>query len=132
MSRRAQLNSIISAYDGQSSLETFDYGVVIDVVTNIDHPQIKKQTGGSGEYVEETTNLIGAVYVKRIDDPSSNKENSKPFFPKNRQQIQLPVIGETVKLYKDGAKREYERIGSHPDLNLGNYVPGIVTGKQWF
>lgn len=124
MSRRAQLNSIISGYDGQGSLETFDYGVVIDVVTNIDHPQIKKQTGGSDDYVEETTNLIGAVYVKRIDDPASNKENSKPFFPKNRQQIQLPIIGETVKLYKDGAKREYERIGSHPDLNIGNYVAG--------
>lgn len=126
MSRRAQLSSIISAYDGQGSLETFDYGVVIDVVTNASHPRVKKQPGGSDDYVEETTNLIGAVYVKRINDPVSNKENSKPFFPKNRQQIQLPIIGETVKLYKDGAKREYERIGSHPDLNIGNYVEGTA------
>jgi hypothetical protein len=124
MSRRSQLNSIVSAYDGQSNLETFDYGIVIDVVTDINHPRINTITRSNDDVIDKTTSLIGAIFVKRIQDPSSNKENTKPFFPKNRQQIQLPIIGETVKLFKDGAKREYERIASHPDLNIGNYVEG--------
>lgn len=126
MSRRSQLNSVISAYDGQSTLESFDYGVVIDVITDLSHPRISSFDVNDSDYVGVRSNLVGAIYVKTINDPASNKENTKPFYPRNRQQIQLPVVGETVKVFKDGAKREYERIGSHPDLNIGNYVEGTV------
>ena len=122
MGRLSQLNSIGSAYGGQSILEIFDYGVVIEVITDVDNPRVSKLSKESDNYVSEKTDLIGAVIVKNLSDPSSNKENSKAYFPRNRLNIDLPIVGETVRLFKDGAVREYERIASYVDINQGNFV----------
>ena len=122
MSRRGQLNSISTGYNGQSNIDVVEYGVVIEVITNVDNERVSKLSKEYDDYVSEKTDLIGAVVVKRLDDPSSNKENSKPFFPRNRLDINLPIVGETVRLFKDGAIREYERIASSADINQGNFT----------
>lgn len=122
MSRRGQLNSISTGYNGQSNMDVVEYGVVIEVITNVDNERVSKLSQEYDDYVSEKTDLIGAVVVKRLDDPASNKENSKPFFPRNRLDINLPIVGETVRLFKDGAIREYERIASYADINQGNFT----------
>lgn len=122
MSRRSQLNSISTGYNGQSNIDVVDYGIVIEVITDVDNERVSKLSQEYDDYVSEKTDLIGAVVVKRLDDPSANKENSKPFFPRNRLDINLPIVGETVRLFKDGAVREYERIASSADINQGNFT----------
>ena len=126
MSRRSQLNSISTGYNGQSNIDVVEYGVVIEVITDVDNERVSKLSKEYDDYVSEKTDLIGAVVVKRLDDPASNKENSKPFFPRNRLDINLPIVGETVRLFKDGAIREYERIASSADINQGNFTEDAV------
>jgi hypothetical protein len=122
MSRIGQLNSVAASYGGQTILETFDYGVVIEVITDINNERVTKLSKEYDDYVSEKTDLIGAVIVKTLSDPSANKENSKAFFPRNRLNIDLPIVGETVRLFKDGAVNEYERITSYPNINQGNFT----------
>lgn len=119
--RRAALNSVISAYDGQSEIESFDYGVVIGVITNIDDERIPKHSYQFDDYVSEKSEFIGAVFVKTVSDPVSNADNTKPYYPRNRNNFILPIVGETVRIFKGGGIREYERIASNPNLNLGNF-----------
>ena len=119
--RRAALNSVISSYDGQSEIESFDYGVVVGVITNIDDERIPKHSYQFDNYVSERSEYIGAVFVKTVSDPVSNVDNLKPFYPRNRNNFILPIVGETVRIFKGGGIREYERIASNPNLNLGNF-----------
>ena len=120
--RRSILSSVNSSYSGQSSSEPFDYGVVVGVITNIEDERIPKHSYQFDDYVSERTEYIGAVFVKLVSDPVSNIENTKPFYPRNRNNIILPIVGETVRVYKGSGIREYERIASNPNLNLGNFA----------
>ena len=120
--RRAALNSVISAYDGQSEIESFDYGVVVGVITNIDDERIPKHSYQFDDYVSERSEYIGAVFVKTVSDPVSNVDNTKPYYPRNRNNIILPIVGETVRVFTGGGVREYDRIASNPSLNLGNFA----------
>ena len=120
--RRAALSSVINAYDGQSEIESFDYGVVVGVVTSIDDERIPKHSAEFDNYVSERSEYIGAVFVKTVSDPVSNVDNTKPYYPRNRNNIILPIVGETVRVFTGGGVREYERIASNPSLNLGNFA----------
>lgn len=120
--RRAALNSVINAYDGQSEIESFDYGVVVGVVTNIDDERIPKDSAEFEDHISERSEYIGAVFVKTVSDPVSNAENTKPYYPRNRNNFILPIVGETVRVFVGGGVREYERIASNPNLNLGNFA----------
>lgn len=120
--RRAALNSVISSYDGQSEIESFDYGVVVGVITNIDDERIPKHSYQFDDYVSERSEFIGAVFVKTVSDPVSNVDNTKPYYPRNRNNFILPIVGETVRVFTGGGVREYERIASNPNLNLGNFA----------
>ena len=120
--RRAALSSVINAYDGQSEIESFDYGVVVGVVTSIDDERIPKHSAEFDNYVSERSEYIGAVFVKTVSDPVSNVDNTKPYYPRNRNNIILPIVGETVRVFTGGGVREYDRIASNPSLNLGNFA----------
>ena len=120
--RRAALSSVINAYDGQSEIESFDYGVVVGVVTSIDDERIPKHSAEFDNYISERSEYIGAVFVKTVSDPVSNVDNTKPYYPRNRNNIILPIVGETVRVFTGGGVREYERIASNPSLNLGNFA----------
>ena len=120
--RRAALSSVINAYDGQSEIESFDYGVVVGVVTSIDDERIPKHSAEFDNYISERSEYIGAVFVKTVSDPVSNVDNTKPYYPRNRNNIILPIVGETVRVFTGGGVREYDRIASNPSLNLGNFA----------
>ena len=120
--RRAALNSVISSYDGQSEIESFDYGVVVGVITNIDDERIPKHSYQFDDYVSERSEFIGAVFIKTVSDPVSNIDNAKPYYPRNRNNFILPIVGETVRVFTGGGVREYERIASNPNLNVGNFA----------
>jgi len=96
--------------------------VVVGVITNIDDERIPKHSAEFDDYISERSEYVGAVFVKTVSDPVANIENSKPYYPRNRNNIILPIVGETVRVFRGGGVREYERIASNPNLNLGNFA----------
>jgi len=110
------------SYSNNSSNSTtgisVTFGVVVDVVLDETHPRIKKTTNTiNGTYTELDTELIGSVYIRPIDDLASNKAELKPH-RSFTNDIDLPLVGETVRIWKDGSSRYYERLSSS-DINTG-------------
>ena len=105
MSRQSQASSI-----SNRSIRTttqINIGTVIDVITNEEHPTIK-DTGVSSE-VSDTRNVsnIGAVKLRRLDDITADNEQLVYYLPLDFTTLDLPVIGETVEIWRSNKTSNY-------------------------
>ena len=99
-------------------------GVVLDVITNDEHPSIF-DTGVDVENETRNTYQIGSVKIRRIDDVMSHPDQLRFYEPYDYSILDLPVIGETVEILSlTNGQKAYRRI-TNSQVNSGNVTDGI-------
>jgi len=95
-------------------------GIVIDVVLDDSNTRIKSKGEATEDlYTSKETDIVGAAVVRPLGDNTSSEGNLFTYYPLNTSLLELPIIGETVELYKIGEVRYYRRISSN-NINSGN------------
>ena len=116
-----------SAISGRSirTPKKVNIGIVIDVITNDEHPTIK-ETGVKSED-NDTRNVtdIGAAKLRRLDDITSNPEQLLYYLPVDYTSLDLPVIGETVEIVSLPNGLNCYRRFTNIKVNSGNQIVGI-------
>lgn len=92
--------------------------IVLHVITEPDDPYLPELGITDEDLDEKNLNYIGAVVVRKTWEIARNKSNTI-LKPHDRNNLDMPVVGETVKLIVKGEGTYYERIPGN-DLNLGN------------
>lgn len=99
-------------------------GVVLDVITNDEHPSIVDTNVGV-ESETRNTYQIGSVKIRRIDDVMSHPDQLRFYEPYDYSILDLPVIGETVEILSlTNGQKAYRRI-TNSKVNSGNITEGI-------
>tara|TARA_A200000159_G_scaffold134620_1_gene133287 strand:+ start:664 stop:1869 length:1206 start_codon:yes stop_codon:yes gene_type:complete len=112
MSRLTQANQVVTPSVRKKVL----IGIVIDVVTNDEHPIITEPA---------KTFLVGAAKIRRVDDTSSSPNQLRYYQPHDHSNLDLPIVGETVELIeRNNATIVYRRIGNNQP-NSGNFTPKV-------
>jgi hypothetical protein len=91
---------------------------VIHVITETDDIYLPDLDLDNENFEDKNLNLIGAVVVRKTWEVAKNKPNTI-IRPHDNYNLDLPIVGETVKLVVKGENRYYERIPGN-SLNLGN------------
>jgi len=91
---------------------------VIHVITETDDIYLSDLDLDNENFEDKNLNLIGAVVVRKTWEVARNKPNTI-IRPHDNYNLNLPIVGETVKLVVKGENRYYERIPGN-SLNLGN------------
>ena len=99
-------------------------GVVLDVITNDEHPSIF-DTGTGLENETRNTYQIGSVKIRKIDDVMSHPDQLRFYEPYDYSILDLPIIGETVEILSlTNGQKAYRRI-TNSQVNSGNVTDGI-------
>ena len=127
MSRISQASSI----SGRSikSRTKVNIGIVLDVITNDEHPAIV-DTGVTTENETRNTFLIGAVKLRRLDDVTSHPDQLRYYQPYDYSILDLPVIGETVEIISIGNGINVYRRLTSATLNSGNKKDNVDKSLQ--
>lgn len=97
-------------------------GVVIDVILDDSHSKLLKVDDDSKElYTEKETDIVGCAIIRPLGDNTSSENQLFTYQPLNSSLLELPVIGETVELYKIGNVRYYRRY-TNLNINTGGAV----------
>jgi hypothetical protein len=102
------------------SNKTESVAIVLHVITSPDDVNLPELgIDDDNELLEnKNLNLIGAVVVRKTWELVKNKPNTI-IRPHDRHNLDIPIVGETVKLVVKGEGTYYERIPGN-NLNLGN------------
>lgn len=99
-------------------------GVVLDVITNDEHPAIL-DTNVPVETETRNTFQIGSVKLRKIDDVMTHPDQLRFYEPYDYSILDLPVIGETVEIISlTNGQKVYRRI-TNSKVNSGNATEGI-------
>jgi hypothetical protein len=92
--------------------------IVLHVITETDDLYIPERDIDTEELDPKNLNYVGGVVVRKTWEVGRNKPNTilRPF---DRNNLDMPIVGETVKMILMGEGRYYQRIPGN-DLNLGN------------
>jgi hypothetical protein len=91
---------------------------VLHVITEPDDAYLPELGITDEDLDDKNLNYIGSVVVRKTWEIAKNKSNTI-LKPHDRNNLDLPIVGETVKLVVKGEGTYYERIPGN-DLNLGN------------
>ena len=78
-------------------------GIVVDVILDENHPDVKDHGFVSELFSPKNTGLIGSAKIRRSDDSTTPFEDLKFTKPHDLTNIEIPLIGETVEIVKLGA-----------------------------
>lgn len=92
--------------------------IVLHVITETDDINLPDLGIDDQDFEDKNLNLVGAVVVRKTWEVARNRPNTI-IRPHDNYNLDLPIVGETVKLVVKGENRYYERIPGN-DLNLGN------------
>lgn len=112
------------------SSKTESVAIVLHVITEVDDENLPKFDVDPDEFEDKNLNYIGAVVVRKTWE--TVKQNSNTILrPHDRHNLDLPIVGETVKMVLMGEGRFYQRI-NNGNLNIGNAKVNIdlVTNKN--
>jgi hypothetical protein len=98
--------------------KTESVAIVVHVITTEDDPNLTQLGIESEDLEDKTLNNIGSVVVRKTWEVSRKFPNTI-IRPHDIHNLDLPIVGETVKLIVKGEGRYYERITGF-NLNLGN------------
>lgn len=92
--------------------------IVLHVITETDDLYIPERDIDTEELDPKNLNYVGGVVVRKTWEVGRNKPNTilRPF---DRNNLDMPIVGETVKMILMGEGRYYQRIPGN-DLNVGN------------
>ena len=100
--------------------ETPETGIVTEVILDDTHIIIRsKEDSTESIYTEKETGIVGSAVIRPIKDKTSAESSLFTYQPLNSSLLELPIIGETVELYKIGSVRYYRRISSN-NISSGN------------
>ena len=100
--------------------ETPETGIVTEVILDDTHKLIRsKEDSTKSIYTEKETGIVGSAVVRPIKDKTSAESSLFTYQPLNNSLLEIPIIGETVELYKIGSIRYYRRISSN-NISSGN------------
>ncbi len=122
MSRLSQASSISGRSQRQPTQVLI--GIVLDVVTNDNHPIIK-DSGISSENDTRFVNKIGTAKLRRLDDVTSSPDELRYYQPYDYSILDLPIIGETVQIINLGNGSSVYRRITNSNVNSGNLLDGI-------
>lgn len=95
-------------------------GIVIDVVLDGENPRVQSKGESTEElYTSKETDIVGTAIIRPLGDSTNSEANLFTYQPLNTSLLELPIIGETVELYKIGEVKYYRRISSN-NINSGN------------
>jgi len=123
MSRLSQSSSIGGRTQRQPSPVLI--GIVLDVVTNDEHPIIKDSGISDTENDTRFVNKIGTAKLRRIDDVTSSPDELRYYQPYDYSILDLPIIGETVQIIDIGNGSSVYRRITNSNVNSGNLLDGI-------
>lgn len=98
--------------------KTESVAIVLHVITESDDEKLPNLNLDNDQFEDKNLNLVGGVVVRKTWEVAKNKPNTI-LRPHDRNNLDLPVVGETVKIIAMGETRYYQRIPGN-DLNLGN------------
>lgn len=104
--------------------------IVLHVITEPDDINLPELDVDSEEFEQKDLSLMGAVVVRKTWEVVNNKANTI-LRPHDRNNLDLPIVGETIKMILMGEGRYYQRLAKG-SLNLGNAKLNIdlVTNKN--
>ena len=120
MSRRLQ-QSYISNQTNKIPLSSKpSSGIVVDVILDDSHKRIQSKGDATKElYTEKEVDIVGCAIIRPLGDNTSNENSLFEYYPLNPSIIDIPLVGETVEIYKLGSGRYYRRLHSI-NINSGN------------
>ena len=120
MSKRLQ-QSYKSAQTNKIAIRSNpETGIIVDVILDDAHPRIQSKEESTKElYTEKEVGIVGSVVVRPLKDKTTSEDSLFTYQPLNNSLLEIPIIGETVELYKIGSIRYYRRISSL-NINSGN------------
>ena len=104
--------------------------IVLHVITEPDDINLPNLDVDNEEFEKKDLSLVGAVVVRKSWEVVDNKQNTI-LRPHDRNNLDLPIVGETIKMVLMGEGRYYQRIAKG-SLNLGNAKLNIdlITNKN--
>lgn len=119
MAKRLQQSQSSANTNKISIRPTLSTGIVVDVILDDSHERITQLQSDSSVYTDKDTGVVGTAVIRTLKDNSTNESSLFLYKPLNSSLLEIPLIGETVELYKIENVRYYRRITSL-DINVGN------------
>ena len=119
MAKRLQQSQSSANTNKISIRPTLSTGIVVDVILDDSHERITQLQSDSSVYTDKDTGVVGTAVIRTLKDNSTNESSLFLYKPLNSSLLEIPIIGETVELYKIENVRYYRRITSL-DINVGN------------
>ena len=116
MSKRIQNTNNSFFSSKKYNLNAKNTGIVVDVI--LDDTSDKINRYDFSEVETKDTGLIGSAVIRTFDDRSSATESLKAYSPMIPEDG-IPIVNETVQLFKLGNGLFYKRIFSS-NINIGN------------
>ena len=121
-------SSRFSRQGSNIGLKKPEFGIVLDVVTNIDSDSIFDfdfDIENKDKIDTRNTSIIGSCKIKLLTDVTSNIQDLTFTPPLDYLNVDLPIIGETVEVLTLASNEQVYRRVSSPQINIGNAIEDV-------
>lgn len=119
MSERLNQSRSSSQTNKKPTRQKPNVGIVVDVILDETHPRLRDAQPDDSTFSEKETTLIPAAVIRPAHDQVTTDADLFIYRPHSQNDIDVPLVGETVEIVKVGNNNFYRRINS-AFLNVGN------------